>query len=220
MRTRDEHAEPAIERIGGDPRFMRACGVSAARDHGRLDPLAAVTGDTSEREQRERHTGYCSGLRRRRPDAGHQPVQIRSGTRVAFPWCPRGKVLVSRRRVRAGLDLKADNMVGQYGDGVPDAGLNVDAKRIAAQGVGAGDLPCVIEGEKCQLALQHQERLRLRRVAVPMRGDVRTLDHHIEESMGVVLHAGVEIVVGPQARRLARALNQREEEGRVDYLHG
>ncbi len=35
--------------------------------------------------------------------------------------------------------------------------------------------------------------------------------------MGVVLHAGMEIVVGPQARRLARAFNEREEEGRVDY---
>jgi hypothetical protein len=76
-------------------------------------------------------------------------------------------------------------MVGQYGDGVPDARLNIDAKRISAQDVGAGDLARVVEREERQFALKHQKGFRLRRIAVPMGRDVRTLDHHIEESMGV-----------------------------------
>jgi predicted peroxiredoxin len=38
--------------------------------------------------------------------------------------------------------------------------------------------------------------------------------------MRVILHAGMEIVICTQSRRLARALNERLEEGRVEYLHG
>jgi hypothetical protein len=54
-------AESAIERVGGDPCFMWASCVPAARDHGCLDALALVDVDASEREHSERHTGYCSG---------------------------------------------------------------------------------------------------------------------------------------------------------------
>jgi hypothetical protein len=83
-----------------------------------------------------------------------------------------------------------------------------------------GDLPGVVEREKRQFALQHQERLRLRRIAVPVGCDVRAPDHHVQESMRVVLNAGMEIVVGPKARRLARALDEGAEKGRVHYLQG
>src|ERR1035437_3526147 len=56
MRSRDEHAESSIKRIGGDPRFMRAARVPAASDHRGLDGLAAVTGNAFDVENRERHT--------------------------------------------------------------------------------------------------------------------------------------------------------------------
>jgi hypothetical protein len=41
MRPRDEDSKPAIERIGGNPRFVRSRRVSAACDHGCLNALAA-----------------------------------------------------------------------------------------------------------------------------------------------------------------------------------
>ena len=109
-------------------------------------------------------------------------------------------------------------MIGQDGDGVPDAGLNIDANCIAAQDEGAVDLSGVVECEKCQLALEHQERLGLWRIAVPMGSDVGALYHHIEESTGVLFDAGVEIVICPQAGRLARTLNEGEKKRGVDYL--
>jgi hypothetical protein len=40
---------------------------------------------------------------------------------------------------------------------VPDAGLNIDSKSIAAQDAGAGDLPGVVESEEDQFALQYQK---------------------------------------------------------------
>src|ERR1017187_5464963 len=51
------HAETAIERIGGNPRFMRATRVPAASDHGRLDALTASAGNAFDVEDCERHTG-------------------------------------------------------------------------------------------------------------------------------------------------------------------
>jgi hypothetical protein len=55
---------------------------------------------------------------------------------------------------------------------------------------------------------QHDERFGLRGIAVPMRRDVRAPDHHVQEPMGVVVHARVEIVISAQSRRLAGALNE------------
>ncbi len=43
VRARDEHAKTALERIGGDPSFVRSFGVLAARDDSRFDALAAST---------------------------------------------------------------------------------------------------------------------------------------------------------------------------------
>jgi hypothetical protein len=56
-----------------------------------------------------------------------------ASARVALPAGPRGKVLVRRRRVGAGLHFKADNMIGQHGHGVRYAERNIDAKRIPPQ---------------------------------------------------------------------------------------
>jgi hypothetical protein len=107
-------------------------------------------------------------------------------------------------------------MRAQDDDGVPDAGLNINPDRIASQRYSADDLPGVVESEERQFTLQHDKRLGLRRIAVPMRRDVRALDHHIQESVGVIFHAGMEIVIDPQARGLARAFDKRVEESRVD----
>jgi hypothetical protein len=43
MCPRDEDPETAIERVGGNPRFMRTYSVPAASDDGRLNALAAGT---------------------------------------------------------------------------------------------------------------------------------------------------------------------------------
>ena len=56
MRTRDKHPEPAIERVGSDPGFVRASRVPAASNHGGFDALTAVTWDAFDVENRERHT--------------------------------------------------------------------------------------------------------------------------------------------------------------------
>src|ERR1700755_268473 len=101
---------------------------------------------------------------------------------------------------------------------MPDTWLNVDPDRVPAQDVSADDLSGIVEDEERKLALQHDERLRLRGITVPMRGDVRPLDHHVEESMGIIVHARVEVVIRPQARRLAGALNQRHYQCRVEKL--
>jgi hypothetical protein len=49
-------AEPAPERIGGDPRLVRADDMLSARDHRRLDSLAPVAGDAFGLEDGQRHT--------------------------------------------------------------------------------------------------------------------------------------------------------------------
>ena len=112
------------------------------------------------------------------------------------------------------LYLETDHILGQHGNRVPDAGLSIDPDRIAVQDVRAGDLPGVVEREEGQFALKHDERFGLRGIAVPMRRDIRAPDHHVEEAMGVVVHAGMEVVVGAKARRLARAVNEGGERGR------
>src|ERR1017187_8333189 len=55
MRPRDEDAEPALERVGGYPRFMWTRRVPAAGHHGRLDALTASAGKALDVEDRERH---------------------------------------------------------------------------------------------------------------------------------------------------------------------
>jgi hypothetical protein len=56
VRSRDEHAESTIERVGGDPCFMWSTRVPATSDNRRLDSLAAITGNTFDVEDRDRHT--------------------------------------------------------------------------------------------------------------------------------------------------------------------
>src|ERR1035437_5222609 len=55
MRPGDEAPVPAIERLGGDPCFVRAARVPATSDDGCLDALATGTGYTFDVENRERH---------------------------------------------------------------------------------------------------------------------------------------------------------------------
>lgn len=90
MRPHDEDAESAIERVGGDPRFVRAARVFATRNHGSFDGLAVVCGDTSDREDRERHTRYFSGLGRRRlgPRSASMGAHGAKALSVAAEWGP------------------------------------------------------------------------------------------------------------------------------------
>src|ERR1035438_5297970 len=64
LRPRDEDAEPAIERVGSYPCFVRARRVPAASDDGRLNALTADARNALDIEDSERHTEYCSGQRR------------------------------------------------------------------------------------------------------------------------------------------------------------
>src|ERR1019366_1268487 len=57
---RDEYAETASEWVGYPP-FMRPRRVPAASDHGRLNALTSSAWNALDVEDRERHTGYCSG---------------------------------------------------------------------------------------------------------------------------------------------------------------
>ena len=66
----------------------------------------------------------------RRHDRGYQPVQMRTDFWVVLCGCPRNKILVISRRVGARLHLEADRVLGEYGDGVPDAGLNIAAQTL------------------------------------------------------------------------------------------
>lgn len=111
-------------------------------------------------------------------------------------------------------------MRAQHCQRVPNAGLNIDAKRIASQDVDVGYLPGVVEREERQFAVQHDESFGLRGIAVPMRSDVSSPDHHVQKPMRIVFHARVEVVIRPQSRRLARALDEGGDERRVEYLHG
>ena len=51
----NQHLESALERVGRDPRFVRAGDALPARDDGRLDALAAMAGNAVDVENRERH---------------------------------------------------------------------------------------------------------------------------------------------------------------------
>ena len=76
----DKDAETAIEWVGGDPRFMRTTRMPAASDNCRLDALAAVTGNTFDGEDRERHR--ASLYRRDGGDGGRGHQRSLSGERV------------------------------------------------------------------------------------------------------------------------------------------
>jgi hypothetical protein len=56
VRTRDEQTEPALERVGGDPRFIVPFDVLATRDDGRLDAFSAMSWDAFDIENGDRHT--------------------------------------------------------------------------------------------------------------------------------------------------------------------
>ncbi len=60
MRPRYQDAGRAIKWVHGYPGFMRTTYVFAARDHGRLDSLTTVTGNTFDSEDCKRHRSYCS----------------------------------------------------------------------------------------------------------------------------------------------------------------
>jgi hypothetical protein len=148
-------------------------------------------------------------------DCGYQSIEVRRGTRVAFPRSPRRKIFVVSGRIRPRLDLVADDVGRDDGYRVPNAGLHVDTYRIAPENVRGSDPSSVIEREEGKLAVKNQEGFGLGRIAVPMRRDVRTTHHHIQEPMRVVLHSRVEVVVRPQSRTLTRALNKRPNQFQV-----
>jgi hypothetical protein len=52
MRSRYEDAKPALERVSGNPRFVRASRVPAASDHGRLNALTAGARNALDVEHR------------------------------------------------------------------------------------------------------------------------------------------------------------------------
>src|ERR1039457_1821880 len=66
MRSRYEDAKPALERISGNPRFVRPHGVPAASDHGRLNAFTAGAGNTLDVEDRT-FTHVGTGIVRTRP---------------------------------------------------------------------------------------------------------------------------------------------------------
>jgi len=101
---------------------------------------------------------------------------------------------------------------------MPDARLNVNPDGVAPQNVGAGDLPGIIKDEERELAFEDDEGFRLRGIAMPVRGDVRSAKHHVQEAMGIIVRACVEVVISAQARRPARALNQRRYQCQVEKL--
>jgi hypothetical protein len=50
-----EHSEQTIERVSGDPRFVRSLGVLAAGDDSNLDALATMASDAFDVEDGDRH---------------------------------------------------------------------------------------------------------------------------------------------------------------------
>src|ERR1017187_6555640 len=81
MRSRYEDAKPALERVSGNPRFVRPHGGPAASDHGRLNALTAGARHALDVEYRERHTEDFSGQWR-----GEWP---NGGGRSSFSAVPR-----------------------------------------------------------------------------------------------------------------------------------
>jgi hypothetical protein len=55
-RARDENAESALERVARDPGFVGGADVFAAGNDGSFDTLAPMARETSDIEDRERHT--------------------------------------------------------------------------------------------------------------------------------------------------------------------
>jgi len=101
----------------------------------------------------------------------------------------------------------------ENGDCVPDARWNVDTCGIASQNVRGGDSSGVVECEECELTVKDQKGFRLGRIAVPMGRNVRAPDHHVQEPVRVLVHAGVKIMVHPQPGSLARAFDERPNQG-------
>jgi len=70
----------------------------------------------------------------------------------------------------------------------------------------ASDLTRIVKREECQFTAQHEERLRFRRIAMPMWSNVGSFQHDVQKPMRIVLHADVEIMIRAQTRRLASSL--------------
>lgn len=60
LRAGDQDAEASLERVSGNPGFVWATRVPAARDHGSLDALTTTAWDAFDVEDRDRHMAYCT----------------------------------------------------------------------------------------------------------------------------------------------------------------
>jgi hypothetical protein len=90
---------------------------------------------------------------------------------------------------------------------VPDAGLDIDSYQVSTDYMCAGDAARVVESEKRNFAVEDEERFGFGRIEVAVRGDVGAFDHHVEEAVWIIFHAGVKIVIGSEAGGLAGAFD-------------
>jgi len=81
---------------------------------------------------------------------------------------------------------------------MPHARLDIDSDWIPAQNVYFCDLARIVKREECQFTAKHQERLRFRRIAMAMRSDVGSFQHHVQKAMRIVVHADVEVMICAQ----------------------
>jgi hypothetical protein len=62
---------------------------------------------------------------------------------------------------------------------MPDARLDVYSDRIPAQDIYALDLARIVKRKECQFTAEDEERLRFRRIAMAVRGNVGSFQHHV-----------------------------------------
>ena len=100
-----------------------------------------------------------------------------------------------------------------------DISEQIDAHGRAAERLNGVDCAVLVKSEDRRAALQHEKGFGLGRIAVTMRGDIGPFQHHVQETVRVVLGAGVEVVIGAPPRRLARPLQQRGDQSRIQKLY-
>jgi len=142
-----------------------------------------------------------------------QGLEVGRRLRVGLAGGPGGKALVAGGEVGAGFDFVADGVVREDGQGVPDAGGDVDSQAGSrAEEMAAGDRSIVMEDEEGDPTFEHQEGFGLGGIKVPVGGDVSAAEHDVQKAMGIVGKCRMEVVIHPPPRRLARLIKNALEQ--------
>ena len=140
---------------------------------------------------------------------------------------PIHELLISCHLPRPRFHFIANRHVGQHHQGMPDprreinphTGIVWPVHWVSRQPQPLQHLALFIKDQESDFSLQHEERFGFRRLRVPVRGEIGSPAHHVQEAVQVGIHRGMEIVVHPSTGRFLRTHYQIAHQRGVNRLN-